>query len=689
MLSTDAATVLPADADTRTGALTYLDRGWSVIPIRPRDKRPLLPWEEFQNRRATLDEVDEWVKRWPEMNLAVVTGAISGVTVVDVDGDVGKSSIGRQAGKVPTTQVQRTPHGWHMFFKHRAGIGNKVGLLPHVDVRNDGGYVLVSPSRLEDGGYSWYKATDLQPFPEWLIPANAAAPSASRNGSGATTSAPRWVSRALVEGAPMHHRNDMAAKLAGYFYSRSMPMDVVAAIMEPFRAACQPPMDERELDTVLLSVARYHDTARDFGIDNPPTLSKTLTGERYTWEDLNVSVEFGALAATKFGGGYETEMIVECQIPNYPKRLHGPVRYNLLSTQSRQQVVAYMQRRLPDVNWAEIFETASRLVIESFRTGSTVMRLVDAPPPPGGRYALPPMLVNDAATCIFADGGVGKSLFALAATCALAGDDAVFAGMASPVQHRVAYLDWEWDAWQHRERMMQLCGDRAYDLADRVFYRRCQGPLADMVDSLKRMIDEHGITYVVIDSVGAACAGEPEAAKNAMAFYDATRSLGCGSLWLAHIAKDGSTWKPFGSVFWHNNARATWYLEKKQDTGQDCYTVGAYQRKSNIGKLEKPMAFEVGFVADRIHILSQDIGTIPELSRGLPLKDQIAGVLATGQRTVDEIAELLEQPRETIRVRLSEMKRNGRVTTFGTRSGTYGLTEVRHTSNFTEDWGDK
>ena len=66
-------------------ALQYAAIGWRVIPVG-RDKTPLLPtWKEFQHRAPTTDELTTWFTRWPDANLAVLTGAGSGIVVVDID----------------------------------------------------------------------------------------------------------------------------------------------------------------------------------------------------------------------------------------------------------------------------------------------------------------------------------------------------------------------------------------------------------------------------------------------------------------------------------------------------------------------------------------------------------------------------------------------------------------------------
>ena len=55
----------------------------------PRDKRPLLPWEPFRHRPPLPAELALWRARWPEANVGIVTGAVSGLVVLDVDPEKG------------------------------------------------------------------------------------------------------------------------------------------------------------------------------------------------------------------------------------------------------------------------------------------------------------------------------------------------------------------------------------------------------------------------------------------------------------------------------------------------------------------------------------------------------------------------------------------------------------------------
>ena len=137
-------------------ALSYARQGWSVIPLEPRGKNPLVKWKSFQTERADENQIKKWWTDWPDANIGVVTGAISGMFVLDVDGEEGQKSI--EGRDLRATVTSRTGRGSHYYFKIPEGrkIENKVGILKGVDIRGEGGYVVVPPSIHSTGRtYEW------------------------------------------------------------------------------------------------------------------------------------------------------------------------------------------------------------------------------------------------------------------------------------------------------------------------------------------------------------------------------------------------------------------------------------------------------------------------------------------------------------------------------------------------------
>lgn len=255
----------PARAEIARAALRYAARGWSVIPAEARGKRPLVAWQPFQQHAATADELAAWFRRWPRANVAVVTGAISGIVVLDVDPPHGGTESLAEAealhGPLPATLEARTGGGGrHLYFAHPGGIvRNRVGLAPGLDLRGDGGCVIAPPSVHPSGArYAWAAGVGPgdrapAPMPRWLRlwvhddPARPGHPAA------------HW--RALAhEGVPRGKRNATIASFTGHLLWRGVDPAVVLELMLGWnRLRCRPPLPDDEVARTVESIVRMHE----------------------------------------------------------------------------------------------------------------------------------------------------------------------------------------------------------------------------------------------------------------------------------------------------------------------------------------------------------------------------------------------------------------------------------------------
>jgi hypothetical protein len=252
----------------REAAAAYLARGWSVIPIEPRGKRPVVAWLEYQRRLASPDEVERWFERWPDANVGIVTGALSGLVVLDVDARHGgdESLAGLEMGYAPlarTVEAATGGGGRHLYFAHPGGtVPNRIGLAPGIDLRGDGGCVVAPPSLHASGRrYAWARArapgeAPLAPLPRWLLASGHDA------GEARGHSLAHWrrlVHRGVDEGA----RNATLASLAGHLLWHGVDPEVVVELLHAWNhARCRPPLPDEEVlrcvDSIVHTHARAH-----------------------------------------------------------------------------------------------------------------------------------------------------------------------------------------------------------------------------------------------------------------------------------------------------------------------------------------------------------------------------------------------------------------------------------------------
>ncbi|ACP54414.1 bifunctional DNA primase/polymerase [Saccharolobus islandicus] len=134
-------------------ALFYHTYGLSVIPLKPKEKVPLIKWEKYQKELATIDEIKKWFEN-NENNIAIICGKVSGnLVVIDFDDaeiyekflkEVEKDS--ELAEIINNTWLVKTGKGYHIYLRIDIDKPVKIGKLQKIDVKGEGGYVVAPPS---------------------------------------------------------------------------------------------------------------------------------------------------------------------------------------------------------------------------------------------------------------------------------------------------------------------------------------------------------------------------------------------------------------------------------------------------------------------------------------------------------------------------------------------------------------
>jgi hypothetical protein len=185
----------------------------------------------------------------------------------------------------------------------------------------------------------------------------------------------------------------------------------------------------------------------------------------------------------------------------------------------------------------------------------------------------------------FGDGGQGKTSFGVSAMVQIAtGLDVTGLGLVGDPAP-AGILDFE----GHPGAVRRLVSGLHPERTDRIGYLLCPRPLWEMQEDVIAMLRDLDASALFIDSVGYAIGNlklvDPEAPiafQRALADIEQAIGTGLSTLASAHVRGTDGAAKPFGSVFWHNAARMTWYVERSNGTEDDEEaTVSLVCRKAN------------------------------------------------------------------------------------------------------------
>ena len=257
-------------------ALVYTKRNglrppWAIFPLR--GKYPAIKGGHgCLDATADPDTITQWWTQYPNANIGLATGDKNGIVVIDVDvghdpgidGTETLRDLERDMGKLPDTVEQQTPNGGrHLFFKYPTGciIGCHKATkdndpYPGIDVRGNGGYVVVAPSsiRCTDGqyrGYEWEVSsmpndTPLAELPapwlKWLIDL-----------CGKTDRFTLPPAKLITKG----RRNDTMFSYACQMRANDTPAAEIKAKLAEYNRQIPDPLAENELERIYNSAMKY------------------------------------------------------------------------------------------------------------------------------------------------------------------------------------------------------------------------------------------------------------------------------------------------------------------------------------------------------------------------------------------------------------------------------------------------
>lgn len=329
------------------------------------------------------------------------------------------------------------------------------------------------------------------------------------------------------------------------------------------------------------------------------------------------------------------------------------------SAVANQLVAASQNDQIP---WRQLLEYACLHTVQLLREGEPVVDLGASEPSQDVRWLLRRFLPDDETTTIFAEGGSGKSILALALGVSVEAGRPLLSCIEPVRAGPVLYLDWETHRGELGRRLWWLARGHGLDAPARVLYLRPHRPLVDEIKRIRTLTRERRIALVILDSLGPACGGEPERAQTMIDTFDALRELSpAARLVLSHVAKNGGDdpsrrRTPFGSVYVRELSRVVWEL--RGTPVRDGTNLGLFLTKSNYGQLPSPLGVHLTINdADRTMALTTiAVASDPDLAYAAGLSFRIANLLGkTAPLTTNELAEELDAKEGVVRATLNRM----------------------------------
>jgi predicted P-loop ATPase len=158
--------------DVLSSALSLAARGWYIFPVQIGDKAPLAGTAGYKDATTDAAQIKSWWHERPTANVAVAAG-LSGLLVLDIDprsgGELSLTSLIEKHGPLPATFSVKTQGGGTHFYFKSTPVRSRSGILPGVDVKSHGGYVVGPGSRTEKGTYEIITDVPLADAPTWLV----------------------------------------------------------------------------------------------------------------------------------------------------------------------------------------------------------------------------------------------------------------------------------------------------------------------------------------------------------------------------------------------------------------------------------------------------------------------------------------------------------------------------------------
>jgi len=290
-MTLDFAKIAEGDKDLTIldAALQYRDWGFSVIPVQ-KNKKPYIKWEPYQKEKASPEQIKQWWKKWPNANVALITGAISAdLVVADADSAAGLDKLNELIPEGLQFPMAATPgNGYHLFFVSKNGLGNAARFIKDCDFRAEGGYAILPPSKgLHGKSYYWVPGHEL--LNDLIPPALPEAIQKALSNTKASTESrkpPEWQND-LAKGTTDGNRHGAMSQLIGRYITKGLTDEEILPLIEAIDAKNKPPLAQEEsllkfIQGVRNTDARKHGERHSIANKKPRGLILMELEKRFT-----------------------------------------------------------------------------------------------------------------------------------------------------------------------------------------------------------------------------------------------------------------------------------------------------------------------------------------------------------------------------------------------------------------------
>lgn len=232
---------------------------FTVIPLKPMTKGgAYFSWTKYQEQKPTAEEIRNWWTKYPNANIGIICGSISGIAVIDVD----KPNLFKKSGiNCPSTASVKSKKGFHLYYKMPKNIKIPSMKFAWGELQSGNNLLIVTPPSIHPEGVTYTWATglpktsdDIEEFPTELL-------------EKLTSMQNKKTDTQINESIEKGNRNNTLASIAGKLLFKTPKENwnsvVLPMLHEINKLQCKPPLTQNEILRIFKSISSAEGNKRE------------------------------------------------------------------------------------------------------------------------------------------------------------------------------------------------------------------------------------------------------------------------------------------------------------------------------------------------------------------------------------------------------------------------------------------